>query len=148
MKCAVERFNASLVVTPSCWLWVAGCFESGYGRFFLDGKLRRAHRVSYELHHGPIGRLHVLHRCDRRACVNPDHLFLGTHDDNMADMARKGRVVNNPLRGAAAPGAKLTDEQALAIKGDPRRQADIAAQYGIHQVLVSRIKTGKAWAHL
>jgi hypothetical protein len=143
-----ERFNQQLRITPGCWLWLGRCFESGYGQFYAEGRHQRAHRVAWRMYEGDPGPLHVLHSCDTPCCVNPAHLFLGTHAENMADMASKGRAVNRPLRGDANPGAKLTAAQASAIKTDTRLQKVIAAEFGVHQVLVSRIKTGKAWAHL
>src|SRR6185369_11378251 len=75
-----------------CWIWTAGT-SRGYGQFSRSHKVKvPAHRVSWVIHNGPIpDGLFVLHRCDRPECVRPDHLFLGTGDDNMADMVSKGR---------------------------------------------------------
>lgn len=94
----VSRFWAKVLRTDdpnSCWLWTGRCNENGYGRIHVHGRgLVGAHRWSYEHHLGaiPVG-MHVLHRCDVRNCVRPDHLFLGTHADNMRDAATKGRLV-------------------------------------------------------
>lgn len=93
-----ERFEEKVMpVTESgCWLWLASVWRrSGYGRIHYGtghGKSLRAHRVSYELYCGPIpSGLLVLHRCDVRSCVNPNHLFLGTHTDNVRDAVKKKR---------------------------------------------------------
>ena len=75
-----------------CWPWTASLDSRGYGHIWWEGKLRTASRVSWMINKGPVppGR-HVLHRCDNLICVNPNHLFVGSHEDNMADMAQKGR---------------------------------------------------------
>lgn len=84
-----------------CWLWGASLKEGkcgGYGQLKVNGKEVTAHRVSYMIHKGPIPKgLYVLHTCDVRSCVNPDHLFLGTQKDNIHDMMKKGRA-NHPGR--------------------------------------------------
>src|SRR5215217_6716850 len=74
-----------------CWPWLSSTSAAGYGRFLLDGKARIASRVAYMMAFGDPGQTHVLHRCDNPACVNPSHLFLGTHKDNMGDRNKKGR---------------------------------------------------------
>lgn len=134
------RFFSRVTITPGCWVWQGRPTKAGYGLM----QNQYAHRISYRLHHGEPGDLCVLHRCDNRLCVNPDHLFLGTRTDNMEDKVAKGRQ----LKGEQAPQAKLTEEQVFAIRRDTRTQRVIAADYGIVQSHVSLIKSGKHWRHL
>ena len=78
--------------TTGCWLWQRALKGCGYGHKYYDGKYQSAHRIAWQLHKGPIPEgMSVLHRCDVMRCVNPEHLFLGTHDDNMADQKQKLR---------------------------------------------------------
>lgn len=88
--------------TESCWNWTGALNHNGYGHVRVKGKTYRVHRFIYQLLSGeiPKGKL-VCHRCDNRKCINPDHLFLGSHNENMADMIRKGRRSTAPVRGRA-----------------------------------------------
>ncbi len=89
--------RSEFVTESGCQIWMGGCFGSGYGEIYVDGIGIGAHRAAWLCHRGPIPHgLLVLHRCDVRPCINPDHLFLGTHADNVADMIRKGRWVRPP----------------------------------------------------
>lgn len=93
----LERFEQKIMPEPmsGCWLWTASLNDGGYGLFCLDGKDRTTHRVSWRLYRGEIPEgLCVLHKCDTRACVNPDHLFLGTYKDNNNDCVAKKRHGN------------------------------------------------------
>lgn len=88
-----ERFWSKVEKAEGCWLWTAYRDDDGYGSIRVGRKAELAHRVAWWLTNGPIPPgLHVLHRCDRPECVNPDHLFLGTQLDNVVDMYRKGRA--------------------------------------------------------
>lgn len=93
-----ERFLRLVNKIPGgCWEWKGELTQNGYGKFHLNGKKVRAHRVSYVIHLGEIyGGMLVCHKCDNRKCVNPDHLFLGTHMDNSQDALKKGRFKPNP----------------------------------------------------
>lgn len=129
-----------------CWEWAASK-RGEYGQFHLDGKVPHAHRVSYALRYGPIqDGLHVLHRCDNPGCVNPEHLFLGTQTENMADRDVKGRQACQ--QGAGNNHAKLTEDDVLAIRAASGTQQTIADRFGITRAMVSQIRLRKAWAHL
>lgn len=88
----MDRFWSKVKKSEGCWEWQATLSNKGYGQFRVDGKLALSHRFAYELAKGPILKgLHILHSCDNPACVNPDHLSVGTRADNMQDMTSKGR---------------------------------------------------------
>lgn len=89
-----ERFYKKISPDPNsgCWLWIGAAFNHGYGQMRINGKIKSAHRASWEIHNGDIPNdLFVCHKCDVKLCVNPDHLFLGTNSDNMKDMNDKKR---------------------------------------------------------
>lgn len=146
----MERFMMKVSPEPNsgCWLWTASCMPDGYGQIKIGGRPKRAHRVSWELHHGPIPKLDsyhgncVLHKCDVPQCVNPDHLFIGTQADNMKDKVRK----NRQDKGRDINTVKLTEKQVLEIFHAPGTQRKIATKYGIDQSQVSHIKTSKNWS--
>lgn len=89
--------NYKVDTSTGCWLWQGHKYSNGYGAIKKFGKMVLAHRFSYELHKGPIPKnLCVMHSCDTRNCINPEHLSLGTHQDNMSDAAAKGRMRSGP----------------------------------------------------
>ncbi len=134
-----------------CWLWTASTIR-GYGQIasVVNGKRRPvyAHRVAWELTNGPIQErgLNVLHKCDVPLCVNPNHLFLGTQQQNLADARAKGRLnEKRPRR------CKLTYEQREAIFNAPTARGVgvmLAIQYGVTKNAISRIRAGRfaAWS--
>ena len=136
--------------TDGCWLWTGATTYYGYGSIDIDGRPYRAHRLSWELHNGSIPEgLNVLHTCDNPPCVRPDHLWLGTHAENMRDRDFKGRLVPPPIRrGEDANAAKLTAEQVLAIREDTRSLRLIAADYDVSRSAISLIRRRKNWAWL
>ena len=87
-----EVFEQKFVKCDGCWEWLASKNPDGYGRVRRFGRMESAHRIAYELYVGAIEDKQVLHTCDNPSCVNPKHLFLGTHKENMEDKVRKGRT--------------------------------------------------------
>lgn len=144
-----ERFNAYVQKAEKCWLWTGPRNQSGYGLFWVNGKLMLAHRYSWESVHGPIPEgMGVLHSCDTPPCVNPyECLFLGTGADNSADMVAKSRQAV----GVQIPQAKLTDD---AVRDIRRRLAvneseyAIADSYGVSRGAIGYIKRGQTWRHV
>lgn len=137
-----DHFWRWVLKTDGCWLWTGTKTKAGYGKIspVLFG-VGYAHRYSYMTHNGPIEDFQVLHHCDNPSCVNPDHLFLGLDKDNRIDCANKRRHTF----GTAHPNAKLTINDVRNILDRVKsgeRQKSIAADYGLHQTHVSRLKTG------
>lgn len=144
-KTLKERFEEKFYITPGCWIWAACVTEAGYGQIGLKNKVLYAHRVSWELYYREIpDGLNVLHKCDVPGCVNPSHLFLGTHQDNTADMVSKGRGVNGELVGTS----KLTENDIMEIRASEESQYKLAEKYGVDQTNISCIKLRKSWAHV
>lgn len=158
MRSLADRFWAKVDRRgmDDCWLWTAARTKTGYGAIATaPNTVARAHRVSWELAHGPIpAGMVVCHRCDTRLCVNPAHLFLGTQFENIHDMHRKGRGhIPEALRGSANARAKLSEAQVATIKrrllvGDFPNQDHLAAEYGVSQTLISDIARGRCWSHV
>lgn len=146
------RLMCHVEMMPSgCWHFIGRLNGNGYGELVDVRTGRRvvalAHRVSYEKFCGPIGELHVLHRCDNRKCVNPSHLFLGTNADNVQDRTVKGR--SNRPAGKLNGRAKLSDVSVAQIRmaaalGAPR--ADLRERFGVSKAQIARIINMKAWA--
>ena len=151
-----ERFDSKVIAIGAgcCWLWTGAVSTDGYGLIGRDstGRLVRAHRASWELHRGPIPKgegYHgtcVCHHCDNRLCVNPEHLFLGSHADNVADATRKGRVAS----GESHHFAKLMNAQVAEIRalGGAMLQSEIADKFDVDPSLISKIANGKIWRKL
>jgi len=161
---AKERFLRFVPMdkpVDACWIWLGATYSNGYGNFFDGTGHALAHRFAWELNFGPIPpEMHCCHKCDVRACVNPNHLFIGSRADNMRDMVIKHRSASgerhyshtNPasvLRGEHAPGAKLTNAQAQEIRVLSKaggKGIDIAAMYGVLPSTISNILNGKTYA--
>lgn len=176
---AIERFLNYVHKSDDlvgCWLWTSATNKDGYGQFSVAGRTVQAHRWGYEYFMGEIpGGLQVLHNCpdgDNPRCVNPEHLWLGTHAENMADMARKGRSIaqahpekmgrgethwshNQPekrQRGEKNSAAKLTD---FLVRDILRRyarggvtQRELSRDYHVSRSNIGLIVTRKIWTHV
>lgn len=175
-----EQFMASGIVTLAdlqsrttiddngCWNWLRAMYPNGYGIVSFNGKTCGAHRVAWTVARGPIpGGLCVLHRCDNRRCVNPDHLWLGTKGDNARDMAAKGRQwfqvhpelayrprethPHTTARGIRHGNAKFTEADVRTIRELYRArhsQASIARQFNVSEFAIYAIVHGISWKHL
>lgn len=146
---ALLRFWPKVRKTETCWLWTASVGPSGYGRFYDGEAAVKAHRYGFALANGPIPPgLLVLHDCDTPSCVNPSHLRLGTHLDNMADMRERQRQT----RGADVCSNVLTPESVVAIREEYARggisQTALARRHGVTSNNVCCIVRGKTWKHI
>lgn len=140
----LERLHSHSDDGPGgCWLW-RGYLKNGYGAMSVGNVDRYVHRLSFEIHHGPIPEgLFVCHRCDVKPCWHPAHLFAGTQVDNMQDAKAKGRHVPPPppLPGAANQLATLSDEDVASIRSlaGSYQQREIATAFGVSQSTVWRL---------
>lgn len=133
-----------------CWLWAGPLTKTGYGEKHLtidDKRINKAHRISYYLNRGAFDlSLNVLHKCDNRGCVNPEHLYIGTHLDNMNDMIKRGRA--KPMPGSLNPASKLSDEDVLTIRqmlSNGVRQDLIAEKYDVCRSTIWEIKYNRSY---
>jgi hypothetical protein len=131
-----------------CLPWIGWIHPKGYGTLTVNDRAEWAHRLSYTLHRGdiPVGKF-VCHTCDNRRCVNPEHLFLGTNDENMQDMVQKGRQ----SRGES-PLSKLTAAQVLAIRSlyatSAPSFAAVAMEYGVSDSTIRNVVKRRSWTHI
>lgn len=130
-----------------CWIWIGSKTMKGYPQFIIGGRKVSVHRWAYQHFAGPIpdGML-VCHKCDIPNCVCPDHLFLGTIDDNQKDMARKGRA----QKGEARFNAKLTEAKVkeIRMRGAIETDTSLAVEYGVSRKTISKIRTLETWKHV
>jgi hypothetical protein len=137
-----------------CWLWSGAPGAGGYGVIRFDRRYQKAHRVSWALHRGfmPPREIKVCHKCDTPACVNPDHLWLGTQADNVADMVAKGRQRGVTRYGTANPVSRLTEEAVWVIRNiidiGVVSQNEIARRWGVSPMTISRIANWQMWPHV
>jgi hypothetical protein len=145
------RLLKSVKLTPQCWLWLGTKDKHGYGRLSVNKSPKLVSRLSWEIFVGPIPmNLLVCHKCDNPQCINPGHLFLGTHLDNMRDMIKKGRANHsNNIKGEKHFKAKLTNVDVQAIRqrykiGDITQEI-LSKQYQVCKSTIGKILTNKNW---
>ena len=146
-KDLAERFWEKVYPEPNtgCLLWSGAASSTRYGHMWVEGRVRYATHVSWRLHTGQWPAQHMLHRCDTPACVNPDHLFEGSQQENIADCVRKGR--KNSPRGERHYASKLKDSQVAEIRRRARegeRGVDLAREFGIAKQTVSNFRHGRS----
>lgn len=138
------------ITGEECWEWNGAFFKSGYGSLSYHSKSHLAHRVSYEIHKGPIPEgMHILHSCDNRKCTNPAHLRVGTQADNVDDMISRGR--NRPPQDRQAGRAKISDADAIQIRklcSDGLAFKEIADRYGLSKSAIKKIHYRETWKHI
>jgi hypothetical protein len=138
------------VVRPElgeCWEWTGNVVGNGYGRWVEDGRLWSAHRYAWFRVFGKVPTLCILHKCDNRICVRPEHLFEGTRSENTADMVAKGRAATGTRNGSA----RLTEAEIPEIRGALASGAtlqSLADEYGVCIDTISKIKLGRTWRHV
>lgn len=168
-KTMEERFWEKVKKGDGCWIWSSFHNEYGYGQLRFRGRMRGAHRASWEINCGPIpDGLFVLHKCDNPGCVNPNHLFLGTNQDNLRDASNKGRLwgQHNPKKcaknlgkwkGVGAKGskhhhAKLTEYQVIEMRKEYATMtislAALGHKYGVHESTAWDVVSGRRWKHV
>lgn len=150
-----ERFNKSYIPEPNtgCWLWLGSQYLNKYGIIRFEGRSSSAHRASYKFHRGHFDvNLFVCHRCDTPECVNPDHLFLGTHKENMADCIRKGRFNTGRTDGEFNPNCSLNKDDVLLIRTlhdkKKRNGRELAKRFGVTPSAICSIIKRRTWKHL
>ena len=143
-KTPVEgRFWQRVQRGDGCWAWLGTKNNKGYGTLGVDGRKKGlAHRVAYQIANGaiPAGKW-VLHTCDNPGCVNPEHLYLGTHVENMRDMSLRGRGGHS----------LLTPVDAITIRERSKageRRKTLAAEYGVSPITIKNINIGRTWVAL
>lgn len=148
----LKRFWGKVKKTESCWEWTAALDVNGYGAFGIGKKVWKTHRVSFILANGPIPHLlDICHKCDNPKCVRPDHLFAGTHSENMQDMFKKNRqgARENRKRGVEFWSAKLDPEKVREIRSIRKHQGigcrKLAKMFGVTKTAITELLKWRSW---
>ena len=143
-ECRFMSFVELPVDLSQCWIWNGAFHGKEYGHFKYKYRVEKAHRMSFRLFKREPGALHVLHKCDNPKCVNPEHLFLGTNDDNLQDRQRKQRQA----RGESHSRAKINAMQAIEIRNSTLPRKELAKKYGLTINGVNAIISRRSWKHV
>lgn len=131
-----------------CWIWQKALTGGGYGISWYKGKSISAHRLSYLLFKGEIPKgMCILHSCDNKRCINPEHLSVGTNKENTQDALRKGRMALGERQGSSI----LTTEQVVEIKKKLNLKVkivELANLFGVDETTIGKIKAGVNWKHI
>ena len=154
-KSRASRILASKTVVSSedgCWLWQGSLSDLGYGRVKIQKRAYGVHRLAYYLANDEWPEPECMHLCDVRNCVNPAHLRAGTHAENMADMARKGRAGDSRSPGERNGRARLTEDQVREIRElyatGATTYRNLSQVYGVSEATVQFAVNRKTWRHL
>jgi hypothetical protein len=140
-----ERFLKYVDKSGDCWIWTGTKVGNGYGHFRGRNGLILSHRFSYEQYIGPIPEgMNVLHSCDNPVCVNPQHLFLGTHTENMRDMWGKGRKSHRGEKNSRAILTLKNVAEIRSMEGEFSRK-ELSERYGVSRSTIGSIITNKSW---
>lgn len=147
-KSVAQRFEENIFHSPDgCWYWLGAPQFTGYGTIRKNSVSISAHRLSYEFYKGPIpDGLWVLHTCDNKLCVNPDHLYAGTHAQNTLDAVSRGRF--NPAKGSKHCCAKVNEVDVLEIRASKKTTKELAKIYNIGERAILLIKDRTNWKHI
>jgi hypothetical protein len=146
----VDRLLSNIKVNAAgCFEWQGRCVVRGYGQIRFDGKMRFVHRLSYEAFRSKIpDGLCVCHHCDNRCCVNPAHLFLGTHAENNQDAVNKGRHTHGEKVNTARLTANDVCRMAEIYGRGGVKLREVAEQFGVHISTAQYVIQGKTWTHV
>ena len=144
-------FDSFVKCDTGCWEWVGAQTNSGYGKYYVNGRYWLAHRLSFWIATGRLSDNKLIcHKCDNPKCVNPVHLFEGTYADNNQDCVLKGRHVPFHAKGEINTHNKLSEKDVVKIydlRGS-KKLKDIAAEYGVNTTTISHIWQQRTWKHL
>jgi hypothetical protein len=154
---SIEHFREKSFQDPNsgCWLWQgfvsrkSYTHRGGYGQITKDNKVFLAHRLVYQIVHkiadaDMSSDIFVCHKCDTPSCVNPDHLFMGTAQDNMNDCLKKGRIA----RGQRNAKSKLTEADVILIRQDSRSNSELGKIFGVNEKTIRQARVGETWTHI